>query len=333
MIQDQEQHVNMESSISLPNATDDIESKSKMMTVDHGLDDDEGLATNPTAATEEEIRTGSVHVPNIANQAAPNGDTSPKKQISAYALIMETLERKRKEKGLPSLFKKPDRSTEIKPGETLLNSDFSRYVIRRDNVAVKYRDDILRHEADAMQFVKRAGMPVPDVISFGERDSGEGRIYIEMSYVEGETLHKAWPSLSHEQRLSIAHQMRDILDVMRALPAPPNFIGDPGHRQARIPPRHRYQPQDCLFACDLAARNIMVRDGRIVALLDWEVAGWYPEYYEYIRFMHSGGLDCGWKAFVDEVFSHKYDDEMVLYTGLPRYQGKFDDKKRYGYEK
>jgi thiamine kinase-like enzyme len=33
---------------------------------------------------------------------------------------------------------------------------------------------------------------------------------------------------------------------------------------------------------DIAARNILVRDGRIVALLHWEHAGWYPEYWEYV---------------------------------------------------
>lgn len=33
---------------------------------------------------------------------------------------------------------------------------------------------------------------------------------------------------------------------------------------------------------DIAARNIMIRAGRFIAILDWELAGWYPEYWEYI---------------------------------------------------
>lgn len=32
---------------------------------------------------------------------------------------------------------------------------------------------------------------------------------------------------------------------------------------------------------DLGVQNILMRDGAIVALLDWECAGWYPEYWEY----------------------------------------------------
>jgi aminoglycoside phosphotransferase (APT) family kinase protein len=40
---------------------------------------------------------------------------------------------------------------------------------------------------------------------------------------------------------------------------------------------------------DLAARNILVRDGHIVAILDWEFAGWYPVYWAYVLAMR--GLD------------------------------------------
>lgn len=33
---------------------------------------------------------------------------------------------------------------------------------------------------------------------------------------------------------------------------------------------------------DLAARNILVRDGHVVAVLGWGGAGWYPAYWEYV---------------------------------------------------
>ncbi|WXC64563.1 hypothetical protein SNK03_010373 [Fusarium graminearum] len=32
---------------------------------------------------------------------------------------------------------------------------------------------------------------------------------------------------------------------------------------------------------DLSPFNIMVRDGRVVSIIDWEFAGWYPYYWEY----------------------------------------------------
>lgn len=33
---------------------------------------------------------------------------------------------------------------------------------------------------------------------------------------------------------------------------------------------------------DLAARNIMVQDGRITGIVDWEYSGFFPEYMEYV---------------------------------------------------
>ncbi|KAL7269000.1 hypothetical protein RUND412_008355 [Rhizina undulata] len=32
---------------------------------------------------------------------------------------------------------------------------------------------------------------------------------------------------------------------------------------------------------DLAPRNVIVSNGKIASIIDWETAGWYPEYWEY----------------------------------------------------
>ena len=32
----------------------------------------------------------------------------------------------------------------------------------------------------------------------------------------------------------------------------------------------------------IVVRNILVHDGSIVAVLDWEYAGWYPAYWDYV---------------------------------------------------
>jgi len=34
---------------------------------------------------------------------------------------------------------------------------------------------------------------------------------------------------------------------------------------------------------DIDLRNIVIQDGRIVALIDWEAAGWFPAHWEYIK--------------------------------------------------
>lgn len=34
---------------------------------------------------------------------------------------------------------------------------------------------------------------------------------------------------------------------------------------------------------DLAPRNILIKRGQVVGLVDWELSGWYPEYFERTR--------------------------------------------------
>lgn len=37
----------------------------------------------------------------------------------------------------------------------------------------------------------------------------------------------------------------------------------------------------------LAVGNILMRDGQLVAIIDWQYAGWYSEYWEYTKAHHN----------------------------------------------
>ena len=77
--------------------------------------------------------------------------------------------------------------------------------------------------------------------------------------------------------------------------------------------------------CDIAPRNIIVRDNRVVGFLDWEVAGWYPDYWDYVKFFHTkGGRNRDWNGLIDEIFPESYAHELLQYTGLLWYQRRFD---------
>ncbi|TLD22444.1 hypothetical protein PspLS_08165 [Pyricularia sp. CBS 133598] len=62
---------------------------------------------------------------------------------------------------------------------------------------------------------------------------------------------------------------------------------------------------------DLAGRNIIIRDGRVAAIIDWETAGWYPEYWEYYWAIR--GLDTrpgDWDTLgqhIPSLFPTRYD--------------------------
>lgn len=36
---------------------------------------------------------------------------------------------------------------------------------------------------------------------------------------------------------------------------------------------------------DLDPRNILVEEGHVIGIVDWEQSGWYPGYWEYVKAM------------------------------------------------
>ena len=188
----------------------------------------------------------------------------------------------------------------------------------------------------------------------------DGKNHISMDYVEGDTLSKVWLSFSGDQKLDIARQLRDILKGIRSIELPEGtrigaYAGDqirdtrvydthtaPACRDEkefndylitslipRTPPvlrsafarRLRTNHSIVFTHGDLAPRNIIVRDGKIVALLDWEVAGWYPEYWEYVKYFQRVGTDVwDWWRYAEDIFPEAYEDELLDYVALSKLQ-------------
>ena len=60
---------------------------------------------------------------------------------------------------------------------------------------------------------------------------------------------------------------------------------------------------------DLAPYNIMVDEGHVVGIVDWQDAGWYPEYWEYVTTMYgstAGTWDSQWLLQIEK-FLQAYD--------------------------
>ncbi|KAI0528038.1 kinase-like domain-containing protein [Xylaria bambusicola] len=245
----------------------------------------------------------------------------------------------------------PPRQPAPYPDGDIIYQCTSRYVVRHDNKVTKYttHPDGMGatdhpNEATVLRFIRaNTTIPVPEVFS-----SDWDRITME--YVDGQTLKQAWSVLTPDQRSDILDQLRGYIAQLRALKGtkigrldgqgavvPGIFKRSGGpfatlvefqewlvkpHKGLRSQSMYWHQITTHLSAeCpivfthgDIAARNIIVRDGKIVALLDWEFSGWYPEYGEYVFALR--GLDnIDWENLglqVPSLFAKRYDLEYIL---------------------
>ena len=74
---------------------------------------------------------------------------------------------------------------------------------------------------------------------------------------------------------------------------------------------------------DLNPRNILTENGKVTGIVDWENAGWFPEYWEYTKAHYSVRSLMRWLAdVVDQVFEG-YRDELVVENMLSDLLGPF----------
>jgi thiamine kinase-like enzyme len=71
---------------------------------------------------------------------------------------------------------------------------------------------------------------------------------------------------------------------------------------------------------DLSPRNIIVVGNRVKGLLDWEYAGWYPEYWEFVKFFERPTNCKGWKDYAGVIFEREYPQELITFQALARWQ-------------
>lgn len=150
-----------------------------------------------------------------------------------------------------------------------------------------------------------------------------GNLFIELEYVRGEVLAVAWhEGLSPEQKRGIVQELASYVNQLRSL-APPHdgMVGsadlsesfdqrvgssryspyqshDTFHTFLRggvplerctgifgevVTQCHSRQYRSCFTHADLHKGNVITRGGKVAAIIDWEFAGWYPEYWEYTK--------------------------------------------------
>ena len=188
-------------------------------------------------------------------------------------------------------------------------------------VLVKAGDGVRLAEAASLRFVReKTSLPVPEVFD-AYVDEGSGHAVIVMEYIEGKDLDAEWDSYTQEQKEHIVRQLKSYLDQLRAIPGNfvgsvdgshcedqffdghPDFSGPfdsvsafhaglvkvlqatGSYAWTKMVIRFIESLPDCKIVFthnDIAPRNILVKDGSIVGIVDWDFAGFYPEYWEYV---------------------------------------------------
>lgn len=198
----------------------------------------------------------------------------------------------------------------------------------------KTGDGIRLTEAASMRFVRsKTSIPVPEVIdAFVQPETKH--VCILMDYIDGRPLNEVWDTCSEEQKEHIVSQLKGFLEELRQIKgtfigsvdgtgcADQFFDGEDKAsygpydsetafndglvralkargrntwtervvRFIRAMPEH-----DIVFTHnDLAPRNILVRDGNVVAILDWEFSGFYPDYWEFVKAWCWPDWQSGW---------------------------------------
>lgn len=190
-------------------------------------------------------------------------------------------------------------------------------------------------------------IPAPNIL----RDwvDSDGQYFVLTERMKGETLEKAWPSLSDSQKITIADQVVEVRSRLRSITSPAiqrvdGSAGYPGLLFWNMEPHGPFHsdselwdalvlslqkapekalPQKALQGlkkrmpkcepyvlthCDLNLGNIIVKEGALVGILDWEYAAYLPVWCEYVS--ASWGWteeDFEWKKLFQERMNHHGD--------------------------
>lgn len=189
-------------------------------------------------------------------------------------------------------------------------------------------------EIEAMQYIaSHTAIPVPRIYGI---HTTKWAIYIEMAYIQGDTLASAWAGLSTDERNTVFADIKHYVSSLRELQPPAQdivcsafqnpaydcrigyqFFGPMSHDEfhsvvrkhllmedvkagvlgREVATTHTGRYRTCFTHADLNPRNIIVRRGRVAAIIDWEFAGWYPEYWEVTK-AHYNYFSKDWEEYL-----------------------------------
>ncbi|KAL8963775.1 MAG: hypothetical protein Q9183_004971 [Haloplaca sp. 2 TL-2023] len=185
-----------------------------------------------------------------------------------------------------------------------------------------------------MRYIRsHTSIPVPKVLD-AFVNSETKHVCIIIKYIDGRPLNKVWDNFDDSQKENIVIQLKGFLEELRQIKRTVIGSVDgtnctdqffDGEDKASFGPYDSEQAfhdglvraveararttwtdqvvkfirampiHEIVFTHnDLAPRNILVKDGEVVAILDWEFSGFYPSYWEYVKALCWPDWQSGW---------------------------------------
>lgn len=229
--------------------------------------------------------------------------------------------------------------------DNILDKNIGSTIVKiNSKLVVKYGKRVKEEEANIMKYLKEnTSVPVPDVKKVYKKDN---ITYIVMEYIEGKTLEEIILNLDNESFEKIIKEIKKYLNEIRNIKG--NKLGsinnkpydnclfqDPKptkmflnieqfndywiNKVKNIMPDHHIlaiknvipNNRGIVFSHgDLTTKNIIIKDNKIVSIIDWELAGLYPESWEYFR-MLSYPDDEKWHSNINKIIKPYYIDYLM----------------------
>ncbi|OJJ45997.1 hypothetical protein ASPZODRAFT_167030 [Penicilliopsis zonata CBS 506.65] len=206
-------------------------------------------------------------------------------------------------------------------------------------------------EPNALRLVKRyTTIPAPRIVDVGEH---KGKTYLVMTLLPGQPLSEVAHLMSYAERDQFADDLADCVAQMRTIPNQtgyrfantlggpvvdhriPDGQGGPFNSEAdfnnHLTSHLGCTPDEILDGlsmrqdhrsffthADFFGLNLLVDRGRLSGIVDWECAGYMPEYWEYIKAKRAAHCSPVLEAIFARTFGSEYTKEWEIERKLWR---------------
>ncbi|KAH9945655.1 kinase-like domain-containing protein [Amylocystis lapponica] len=225
-----------------------------------------------------------------------------------------------------------------------------------DNTICKSGKSVSATEAASMRFVaERTSIPIPCVISDGPSTAPRVGHTIIMTRLEGAPLVDEWPNLDEATRTVVVRQLGVCLRQLSQIRG--TYIGSSDGTATREAHLHQDKrpattlpnvaafhdllvqqmsvaiPRDYVNYCrralhddypivfahaDISPYNLLIHENHLSGIIDWDTAGFYPSYWEYVKMLWDGDWQSGWAGKVTE-HCDAHISENLAYSAIAQY--------------